>query len=94
VLTKINQDIRQYEPCESDFHVVFYDAFDPDVQPELWNKEIFERMYKSLKPGGILVTYSCKGDVKRAMKTAGFSVEKLPGPPGKREILRARKWAA
>ncbi|MFH1160303.1 MAG: tRNA (5-methylaminomethyl-2-thiouridine)(34)-methyltransferase MnmD [bacterium] len=90
VLTKLRADIRQYIPCGQDFHVVYYDAFGPDVQPELWSKEIFGRMYGLLKPGGILVTYSCKGDVRRALKAAGFSVEKLPGPPGKREILRGR----
>ncbi len=60
-------------------------------QPELWTETIFEIMYKTLKPKGILVTYSAKGSVRRAMQAVGFTVERLPGPPGKREMLRATK---
>jgi tRNA U34 5-methylaminomethyl-2-thiouridine-forming methyltransferase MnmC len=59
----------------------------------LWSDEIFKKMYQALKPGGILVTYSVKGAVRRAMKSAGFEVKKIPGPPGKREMSRAVKWA-
>jgi tRNA U34 5-methylaminomethyl-2-thiouridine-forming methyltransferase MnmC len=73
---------RQY------FELIFFDAFAPNVQPELWTKEIFEKMFSMLGPGGILVTYSSKGDVRRAMQAAGFTVEKLPGPTGKREMVR------
>lgn len=69
--------------------LVFYDAFEPVAQPELWTTALFERLIRQLAPGAILVTYCCKGDVQRALRTAGFQVEKLPGPPGKREILRA-----
>lgn len=76
---------------KSFFDLVYFDAFAPDVQPELWQPEIFDKMAASMKKCGILVTYSCKGDVKRALKAAGFSIEKLPGPPGKREFLRAVK---
>ncbi|MBL7137887.1 MAG: tRNA (5-methylaminomethyl-2-thiouridine)(34)-methyltransferase MnmD [Bacteroidales bacterium] len=90
-LTKIQADLRQYTPPDSAFDVVFFDAFAPGVQPDLWTKEIFERMYRMLHPGGLLVTYSCQGEVKRNLRYAGFSIEKLPGPPGKREILRAGK---
>ncbi|HFS67925.1 MAG TPA: SAM-dependent methyltransferase, partial [Flavobacteriia bacterium] len=61
------------------------------VQPELWTEEIFTKMYTSLKPNGILVTYSAKGSVRRAMQAVGFKVEKIPGPKGKREMLRAIK---
>lgn len=71
------------------FHLIYFDAFDPNAQPELWTKEIFEKMFSILNPGGILVTYSSKGIVRRALQAAGFSVEKLSGPPGKREIIRA-----
>ena len=71
------------------FDLIYYDAFDPLVQPELWTEEIFEKLYNCLVPGGILVTYSCKGSVRRAMKSVGFIVEKLPGPSHKREIVRA-----
>lgn len=73
------------------YDVAFYDAFGPRVQPELWTVEIFEAAYKALKSGGILVTYCAAGFVRRNMIAAGFDVEKLPGPPGKREMLRAIK---
>ncbi|RAV29864.1 tRNA (5-methylaminomethyl-2-thiouridine)(34)-methyltransferase MnmD [Sinomicrobium soli] len=73
------------------FNLVYFDAFSPRVQPELWTEDIFAKMYEALKPGGILVTYSAKGSVRRAMQAVGFTVERLPGPPGKREMLRAVK---
>jgi tRNA U34 5-methylaminomethyl-2-thiouridine-forming methyltransferase MnmC len=73
------------------FHLVYFDAFAPSAQPELWTKEIFEKLHSMLLPGGTLVTYCSKGDVRRAMIAAGFTVEKIPGPPGKREMLRAAK---
>jgi len=76
---------------ENKFDLIYFDAFGARVQPELWTEEIFEKMYKSLKTGGVLVTYSAKGSVRRAMLAVGFLVEKLPGPPGKREMLRATK---
>jgi tRNA U34 5-methylaminomethyl-2-thiouridine-forming methyltransferase MnmC len=71
--------------------VIYFDAFAPNAQPEMWNKDVFEKMFSILSPGGILVTYCSKGDVGRAMQAAGFVVEKLPGPPHKREMLRALK---
>ena len=73
------------------FDLIYFDAFGARVQPELWTEEIFQKMYDSLKKGGILVTYSAKGSVRRAMQTVGFTVSRLPGPPGKREMLRAVK---
>ena len=73
------------------FDLVYFDAFGPRVQPELWTPAIFGNMHEALRPGGILVTYSAKGSVRRAMQEVGFSVERLPGPPGKREMLRATK---
>jgi tRNA U34 5-methylaminomethyl-2-thiouridine-forming methyltransferase MnmC len=72
-------------------HVIYFDAFDPSVQPELWTENIFRKLYNMLVNGGVLVTYSCKGNVRRAMQSAGFTTEKIPGPPGKREMLRAYK---
>jgi tRNA U34 5-methylaminomethyl-2-thiouridine-forming methyltransferase MnmC len=71
------------------FDLIYFDAFAPNAQPELWTKEVFDKMYSILQPGGILVTYCSKGDVRRNMIAAGFEVEKLPGPPGKREMIRA-----
>ena len=73
------------------FDLVYFDAFGPRVQPGLWGEQMFAKMYKSMAEGGILVTYSAKGSVRRAMQSAGFLVERLPGPPGKREMLRAIK---
>lgn len=73
------------------FDLIYFDAFGAKVQPELWTEEIFKIMYESLKYGGVLVTYSAKGSVKRAMQRVGFTIEKLAGPPGKREMLRATK---
>lgn len=73
------------------FDIIFYDAFAPQAQPELWTQEVFERLHQSLLPGGILVTYCSKGDVRRAMMAAGFTIEKIPGPPGKREMVRGTK---
>ncbi len=75
----------------SSFNLIYFDAFGARVQPELWTVEIFQKMYKALKINGVLVTYSAKGSVRRAMKEVGFDVERLPGPPGKREMLRAIK---
>ena len=76
---------------ENAFDIIYYDAFAPNAQPELWTEEIFKKMFEALKTGGFLVTYCAKGQVKRNMKAVGFLVEGLPGPPGKREMTRATK---
>lgn len=89
-LFKSNQSLPDFKSNRL-YDVVYFDAFAPDVQPELWTKEIFELLYRNMSPQSILVTYCCKGDVRRAMIAAGFSVEKIPGPPHKREMLRAIK---
>jgi tRNA U34 5-methylaminomethyl-2-thiouridine-forming methyltransferase MnmC len=81
----------QDEQAESEYDVVFYDAFGPPTQPDMWTLAIFQRMFAALKPGGIFVTYCAKGQVRRDLQAAGFTVERLPGPPGKREMLRATK---
>lgn len=73
------------------FDVIYFDAFGARNQPELWTEPIFQKMYEALKEGGILTTYAAKGSVRRAMIAVGFEVERLPGPPGKREMLRAKK---
>lgn len=73
------------------FDIIYFDAFAPQFETQLWNKELFTKLYQSLVEKGILVTYCCKGEVKRILKEIGFIIEKLPGPKGKREILRARK---
>ena len=89
-LTKRNVTLLNFKLLNS-FEIIYFDAFAPSAQPELWAKEVFDKMYATLAPGGVLVTYCSKGDVKRTMMAAGFNVEKLPGPPHKREILRARR---
>lgn len=89
-LTKRKQffDTISDENC---FDLIYFDAFGYRVQPELWSTAIFERMYRSLKSSGILVTYAARGIVKRNLQEVGFTVEKLEGPPGKREMFRATK---
>lgn len=77
--------------ASNEFDLIYFDAFGPRVQPDLWTEEIFSKMFIALKAGGMLVTYSAKGSVRRAMQAVGFEVERIPGPPGKREMLRATK---
>ena len=76
---------------QNTFDVIYFDAFGARNQPELWTESIFQKMHEALKEGGILTTYAAKGSVRRAMIAVGFEVERLPGPPGKREMLRAKK---
>jgi len=85
---KSRTNLLNLETSET-FELIYFDAFAPNTQPELWTNEIFEKMFAMLEPGGILVTYCSKGDVRRAMQAAGFIVEKHPGPRGKREMIRA-----
>ena len=73
------------------FDIIYFDAFSFDVQPELWSEAIFKKMHTALKSNGILVTYACRTIIRQTMISAGFSIEKLPGAPGKREMLRAYK---
>ncbi len=88
----MNEELIQNSKLEHNYYdVVFFDAFSPDSQPEMWTTEVFKKIFNFLKRGGVLTTYSCKGIVKRALREAGFTIEKLPGPPGKREFLRAWK---
>lgn len=81
ILTKLSEDILDYEPNIRHYHLIYFDAFSASVQPELWSAEVFGKLYNALKPGGLLVTYSAKGVVKQALRAVGFSVERLPGLP-------------
>jgi len=83
-------DLRK-DTLPNGFDVVFFDAFAPNKQPELWDTLVFEKIYKIMRKNSLMVTYCCQGQAKRNMISAGFEVEKVPGPPGKREMLRARK---
>ncbi len=89
-LTKRKQFFNEIDD-ENQFDLVYFDAFGAEHQPELWTVDIFKKMYNALKLNGILVTYSAKGSVRRAMQEVGFSVERIDGPPGKREMLRSTK---
>lgn len=89
-LTKRKQFFNEINDKEA-FDLIYFDAFGFHAQPELWGVEIFTKMYNALKPNGVLVTYACRTSIKKAMIEAGFTTEKLPGPPGKREMLRAYK---
>ncbi|MEY8848491.1 tRNA (5-methylaminomethyl-2-thiouridine)(34)-methyltransferase MnmD [Psychroserpens sp. XS_ASV72] len=90
LLTKQQKTFDKISESER-YDVIYYDAFGARVQPELWTEEMFEKMFKTLKPDGVLVTYSAKGSVKRALTSVGFEIERLKGPPGKRHMLRAIK---
>ena len=91
-LTKRKQLFQDIVDVEV-FDLIYFDAFGYDVQPELWSDKIFEKMFIALKSGGVLVTYACRSVIKNSMISAGFKIEKLPGAPGKREMLRASKQA-
>ena len=73
------------------FDLVYFDAFGPRAQNEMWDREVLGKMYDGLKPNGVLVTYCAMGQFKRDLKSIGFFVEALPGPPGKREMTKATK---
>ena len=90
MLTKRKQFFQDIQD-QASFDLIYFDAFGFRVQPDLWTDKIFVAMFKALQPPGILVTYACRTSIKNAMLSAGFSVEKLPGAPGKREMLRATK---
>ncbi|MCB0401946.1 MAG: tRNA (5-methylaminomethyl-2-thiouridine)(34)-methyltransferase MnmD [Flavobacteriales bacterium] len=87
---KHHVSIQDFKTDDS-VNLIFFDAFGPRVQPEMWEEGIFRKLYQILTPGGVLVTYCAKGSVKRTLKAVGFDVEALPGPPGKREMTRAMK---
>ena len=89
-LKKIKADLQTFQ-TDTKYDLIYFDAFGPAAQPEMWTKDIFAKMYSMLNTGGILVTYSAKGEMKRNLKEVGFEVEPLPGPPGKREMTRAKK---
>jgi len=90
-LHKIEGDFTHYH-FEKGYDIIYFDAFAPEKQPEMWEQSLFDGLYQTLNEGGVLTTYCAKGVVRRMLQSAGFKVERLPGPPGgKREILRATK---
>jgi tRNA U34 5-methylaminomethyl-2-thiouridine-forming methyltransferase MnmC len=89
-LNKILNSLQQVQ-FQDTYNLVYFDAFGPVVQPEMWSKDMFFKIYGAMKEQGILVTYCAKGIVKRTLKEVGFKIETLQGPPGKREMIRAIK---
>ena len=89
-LHKIEGDIATV-PLPDDINLIYFDAFAPEKQPKMWQQPIFDRIASHTSPQGVVVTYCAKGDVRRGWQAAGFRMEKLPGPPGKRHILRGIK---
>ena len=90
-LRKIEVDFTHFQPDEK-YDLIYFDAFSPKVQPELWTESLFRKLFETMNVGGIITTYCAKGQVRRNMQQAGFRVERLPGPPGKREMLRGEKY--
>ena len=90
-IQKHSSGIEEIELKDGFFNLVYFDAFAPEIATELWTLPIFEKIFKAMKRGGVFVTYSAKGIVRRALQSAGFEVERIPGPKGKREMLRAIK---
>jgi tRNA U34 5-methylaminomethyl-2-thiouridine-forming methyltransferase MnmC len=89
-IRKIQGDLTS-DPVPGNYDLIYFDAFGPDKQPEMWKDNVFRKLSSALSTGGVLVTYSAKGEVKRILRSCGFEVSLLPGPPGKREMIRAVK---
>ena len=89
---KNEQSFMEFQLSRDTFHVVYFDAFAPENQPEMWTLEVMQKIYASLVPGGVMVSYCSKSVFRKTLIEAGFLIEKLPGPPGKREMVRAVKF--
>lgn len=89
-LCKMHVSLQEFT-TDSYFDLVYYDAFGPPTQPEMWTELLFRKIFERCSPGAVLVTYCAKGQVRRDMESAGWTIERLPGPPGKREMLRGTK---
>lgn len=90
-LTKVQTDIFDFSPNHESFDLIYFDAFAPSKQPEMWTQEVLKKMFELLKPGGVFVTYCAQGQFKRDLKVVGFVTEELDGPPGKKEMTRGIK---
>jgi tRNA U34 5-methylaminomethyl-2-thiouridine-forming methyltransferase MnmC len=92
-ITKMQQSLQAASLKPAHYHLIYFDAFAPEKQPELWTEDIFAKLYAAAAPGAVLVSYCAQGQFRRNLRAAGWLTEKLPGPPGKREMTRARKPA-
>jgi tRNA U34 5-methylaminomethyl-2-thiouridine-forming methyltransferase MnmC len=91
-LLKIEGDLTNYQfKFDEKFDIIYFDAFGPDKQAEMWNPEIFKRIYHASASNSVFVTYSAKGEIRRQLQNCGYTMERLPGPPGKRQMLRGTK---
>jgi len=91
-LHKLKGDLKSIEIRNSRaFDLIYFDAFGPDKQPEMWQQAILSKIYDACSQGAIFVTYSAKGEIRRSLESCGFKMERLPGPPGKRQMLRGAK---
>ena len=90
-LTKIQEQVQAADLPADYYNLIYFDAFAPEKQPELWTEVVFEKLYAAAAPGAVLVSYCAQGQFRRNLRAAGWLTEKLPGPPGKREMTRARK---
>lgn len=90
-LRKRKVKYQDFTPADNHYHLIYYDAFAPNKQPEMWNLELIDKAHRSLKNRGFLVTYCAQGQFKRNLAACGFEVTTLPGPPGKKEMIRAIK---
>ncbi|GAB3231894.1 tRNA (5-methylaminomethyl-2-thiouridine)(34)-methyltransferase MnmD [Hymenobacter seoulensis] len=91
LLLKHSGELQATPLPDDTYHVIYFDAFAPEKQPDMWTDEVFAQLYQATAPGGVLVSYCAKGSFKRSLKAAGWLVERIPGPPGKREMTRAWK---
>lgn len=92
-ITKRQQALQDAALQPERYHLIYFDAFAPEKQPELWSEAVFQQLYEAAAPGAVLVSYCAQGQFRRNLRAAGWLTEKLPGPPGKREMTRARKPA-
>ena len=92
-LRKIQEPIQAASLPAGTYALIYFDAFAPEKQPELWTEDVFAKLYRAAAPGAVLVSYCAQGQFRRNLRAAGWLTEKLPGPPGKREMTRARKPA-
>ncbi|MDH5598055.1 MAG: tRNA (5-methylaminomethyl-2-thiouridine)(34)-methyltransferase MnmD [Cyclobacteriaceae bacterium] len=90
-LSKTGETIHSVDLFSDYYHLIYYDAFAPSKQADVWDLSHFEKIFRAMAPRGVLVTYCAKGQLKRDLKQVGFEVETLPGPPGKKEMVRAVK---
>lgn len=88
-ISKLHSNLQDVNFGHRKNHIVYYDAFAPNKQPEMWTLSLLEKVCRTLMPGGVFVTYCAKGQLKRDLKSLGLKVETLPGPPGKKEMVRA-----